>query len=121
MYNELYAVCSAINHQDGTFLVPSVARPYCQANKVTTDYHVEEEESVINGTKIEWMPTDANKHNNINHIDFIIPPLVPGQPVSRIRIQYGGLLKRELILRKMFRELGQGKTLESMQKILKYL
>ena len=119
LYNELYAVCSAINHQDGTFLVPSVVRPYCQANKVTTDYHVEEEESVINGTKIEWMPTDANKHNNINHIDFIIPPLVPGQPVSRIRIQYGGLLKRELILRKMFRELGQGKTLESMQKILK--
>ena len=81
--------------------------------------HIEEEQSVINGTKIEWMPTDTNKHNNINHIDFYILPVEPEQPVSLVRIQYRGLLKRELILRKMFLELGQGKILESMQKILK--
>ena len=81
--------------------------------------HIEEEQSVINGTKIEWMPTDANKHNNINHIDFYILPVEPEQPVSLVRIQYRGLLKRELILRKMFLELGQSKILESMQKILK--
>ena len=100
-------------------MTPSVVLPYCRANKVEVDLHVEEKDAVIQQSKIEWMPSDANKYQNIQHIDFIIPPVTAGCPPSQIRVQYGALLKKELIIRQMFQELSPGKTLESMQIVLK--
>ena len=53
LYNELHDVCCSIHHQGETYLVPSLVCLYFQANKVSTDCHIEEEQSLINGTKIE--------------------------------------------------------------------
>ena len=79
-------------------MTPSVVLPYCRVNKVEVDLHVEEKDAVIQQSKIEWMPSDANNYQNIKHIDFIIPPVTAGCPPSQIRVQHGALLKKELII-----------------------
>ena len=119
LFIELYNVtCDVFNRNEaGNFLVPTLVKMYCRTNKMSIDKHVEEEESVSLATTMEWMPTDANKNNSMTHIDFVIPPNQPGRPPSVVRIQYGAKLKRELILRKMYRELNQ--DLEHMQIVLK--
>ena len=120
LYKELHNLsCNfGVNNSDSQ-LVPSLVKSYCRVNKISTEHHIEEVDSVIEGTKMEWMPTDANKSQNMTHIDFKIPPIQNGRPPCPKRVQYGGLLKRELILRRMFRALGQGSSLESMQQSLK--
>ena len=119
LFIELYSVtCDVFNrNKTDNFLVPSVVKMYCRTNKTSIDQHTEEREAVVLGTKMEWMPTDANKTNSMTHIDYIIPPNQPGRPPSVARVQYGATLKRELILRKMYRELNQ--DLENMQIVLK--
>ena len=82
------------------------------------DCHAEEKDTVIASTTIEWMPSDSNKHQIIKHIDFVILPILPNCPPCQIFIQYGGLLKQELIARGMFQELIPSNTLENIQIVL---
>ena len=78
--------------------VKGIQQHYLTNGKQKIDRHISEDESVISGSLIFVSVTDAGRHTNPKHIDYICPT-----HACLLQTGYNTLLDKELILRKMYR------------------